>query len=320
MNLRRVWMTATRISLLAVAFAVAVPAVAQQATIFPFIRSAISARAAGLGGATVAMIDDVSMVVMNPATLATIREQVVTGTFLKHVLDINSGYATFADTVGSNSSYGITAIYSSYGSFERTDVNGLNLGSFTANDVCIAGSYSKELDSLISWGGTVKLLYGSVEQQNSVAIAVDAGLLIQIPKSRTNIGFSILNAGAQLTTYAGTSNRLPIDVRIGVNHRLKGLPLVVNFSLVQLADEVPSFFDRFMNFSVGGELSIGKYVKARLGYDNSTRNLSAVNVSTQLSGVSGGIGVALETMQFDYAISSLGSSAIIHRITVGLDI
>ena len=75
-----------------------------------------------------------------------------------------------------------------------------------------------------------------------------------------------------------------------------------------------------MNFSVGGELSIGKYVKARLGYDNSTRNLSAVNVSTQLSGVSGGIGVALETMQFDYAISSLGSSAIIHRITVGLDI
>lgn len=296
----------------------AIPVIAQQATVFPFMRSSISARAAALGGATVAMTDDLSMVVLNPAGLSSIREQQVSGTFIKHVLDINSGVATFADTLSDNSSFAVTAIYSSYGAFERTDVNGQNIGSFTANDVCLAGSFAKEIDTLISWGGTVKILYGAIDQQNSIAVAVDAGMLIRIPKSRTNLGLSILNAGTQLTTYAGSTNKLPLDVRLGVNHRLKGLPLLVNFALGQLADEVPTFFDRFLNFSVGGELSIGKYVKARLGYDNATRNLSGVNVSTQLSGVGGGIGVVLETMQFDYAINSMGSSALLHRLTVGL--
>jgi hypothetical protein len=69
---------------------------------------------------------------------------------------------------------------------------------------------------------------------------------------------------------------------------------------------------------VGGELYIGNYVQARLGYDNATRNLSGVNVATQLTGVSGGLGVHLENLDVDYAISSLGSSAILHRLSVGL--
>lgn len=291
---------------------------AQQATIFPFLRSTISARAAGLGGSTVAMTEDMAMVVMNPACLTTVADNQVAGTFIKHVLDINSGYASYSNSAGDVGKYGVTASYTSYGSFERTNSGGQSTGTFTANDVCIAGTFAKEIDTLISWGGTVKFLYGAMDWQNTIAMAIDAGLLIQIPRSRTNVGMSILNAGMQLKTYDGTRDRLPLDVRIGVNHRLKGLPLLVNFSLTQLADEVPTFFDRFLNFSLGGELSIGKYVKARIGYDNTSRNLSSVNVSTQLSGVSGGIGVMLETMQFDYALSSMGSSAFLHRLSVGI--
>lgn len=291
---------------------------AQQATVFPFLRGSISARAAGLGGATVAMPEDVSMVVMNPAVLTTVEGKSAAATFVKHVLDINSGFATFADSLGDAGMYGVTAYYTSYGAFERTNSAGENLGSFSANDVCLAGTFSKQIDTLISWGGTVKFLYGSLSDQSTIAVALDAGLLVQIPKSRTNIGLSILNAGVQVSTYDGTSDRLPLDVRAGVNHRLRGLPLLVNFSLTQLADEVPSFFDRFLNFSVGGELSIGKYVRARLGYDHTSRNLSGVNVSTQMAGVSGGVGVQLETMQFDYALSSIGSSALLHRLSVGL--
>ena len=291
---------------------------AQQATIFPFMRGTLSARAAGLAGSTVAMTDDISMIVVNPASLATLQEPAVTGTFIKHVLDIYSGYAAYGDEIDGVGHWGVTASFTSYGSFERTDGSGVASGTFGANDLAIAGTFSKHLDTLITYGVTLKVLHSSLDDMASTAIAVDAGLLFQIPESRTNVGISLLNAGAQLSTYDGTTDRLPIDLRIGVNHRLKGLPLLVNASINHLTDDVDSFFDRFLNFSVGGELYIGKAVRARVGYDNGTRNLSGVNVATQLTGVSGGVGVYLEAFNIDYALSSLGSSALLHRLSLGL--
>jgi len=293
---------------------------AQQATVFPFLRGTMSARMAGLAGSTVSMTGDISTLVMNPASLPTIEGRRVAGTFIKHVLDINSGYAVYGDEIEDIGWYGATASYTSYGSFERTDASGNVLGTFGASDLAIAASFARHLDTLITYGFTLKFLHGTIDDQTSTAVAVDAGLMIQIPDARVNVGFALLNAGAQLSTYDGVADRLPIDLRLGVNHRLKGLPLLVNFSLNHLTDDVGSFLDRFLNFSVGGELYIGKHVMARLGYDNATRNLSDVNVATQLTGVSGGLGVHLDAVDVDYALSSLGSSALLHRLSVGLNL
>ncbi len=291
----------------------------QQATIFPMLRAQLSGRAAGLAGATVAMTGDGSMLMINPASLATVQQPVVTATFLKHVLDINSGFAIYADTLSDVASWAVSASVMSFGDFVRTDRQGIASGSFLANDVALAATYSSHIDTLITYGVTAKLLYSTLDNMQSTAVALDAGILFQIPRSRTNVGLSILNAGTQLSTYDGVSDQLPLDVRIGVNHRLKGLPLLVQASINHLADDVDSFTDRFLNFSVAGELYIGSAVQARLGYDNSTRNISGVNVATQLTGLSGGLGVVLNDLRFDYALSSMGSAALLHRLTAQIE-
>ncbi len=293
-------------------------AMAQQATIFPFLRATMSARQAALGGATVAMTEDVSTVVMNPASLITIDSAVLSATFTKNVLDINSGYAVYGDTWDRVGAYAIVASFNSNGVFDRTSSTGQVTGSFTVSDVVLGASVAREIDSLISYGATLKFLHSTTDNAQSTAIALDLGLLVQLPHSRTNIGLSLLNAGTQLSTYDGTKDRLPVDLRVGVNHRLRGLPLLVNFSLNHLTDDVESFTDRFLNFSLGGELYVGKYVQLRLGYDNTTRNTSGVNVATQLTGLSGGIGVQLTSVNVGYAMSSLGSASLMHRISVGL--
>ena len=150
----------------------------------------------------------------------------------------------------------------------------------------------------------------------STAVALDAGILFRFPAKRTNVGLSVLNLGTQLSTYDGTSDRLPVDVRIGLNHRLRGLPLMINASFNHLADDVENIGDRFSNFSIGGEFFVGKYVQVRVAYDNALRNTSAVSVSTQLSGFSAGIGVKASSIHFDYALNVLGASAVLHRVTV----
>jgi len=303
-----------RLIAVAVCIMVAPAAHAQQASVFSFLRFNLSARSAALGGATNAVTDDVTAVFLNPATLPTVEGQRVSATFLKHVLDINSGSAVYADHIDGVGTVAASAVFTSYGSFDRTNGAGVRSGTYVA----FALSYANEIDTLISYGVTAKFIYSALDDMAASAVALDAGLLFQIPKSRTNIGISILQLGTQLATYDGTRDRLPVDMRISVNHRLRGLPLLVNASLNHLADDVDSFTDRFLNFSVGGELYLGKAVQLRVGYDNSTRNLSGVNVSTQLTGLSGGVGIVTPKVNVDYAVSSLGAAALLHRVSVGL--
>jgi hypothetical protein len=211
-----------------------------------------------------------------------------------------------------------TVSYNSYGSFDRADAQGTVTGSFQSSDVVLGVSLARELDTLISYGVTAKVLHSSLDNMASTAIAVDAGMLFQFPKQRTNIGISVLNLGTQISTYDGTRDRMPLDLRIGVNHRLRGLPLLVNASLNHLTDEVGSLVDRLLNFSVGGELYLGKVVQARIGYTNAVRNTSTVNVPGQLTGLTGGLGIHLPTLDIDYALSSLGAASVVHRVSVAM--
>jgi hypothetical protein len=310
-------MTVQRWVIVAVCVLAPLSAGAQSATIFPFLRYTISARAAALGGAADALPAEPSGVLLNPAVVGTVEDRTVSGLFMKNVLDINSGFALYADRLDSVSAIAATVVFNSYGSFDRADNTGNVTGTFGAMDIAAGVTYSGDLDSLITWGGTFKVIYSTMDDQSSTALAVDAGILFRLPRSRTNLGVSVLNLGTQLSTYDGTSDRLPLDIRFGVNHRLKGLPLLVNMSLHNLADPGQEFFARFLNFSVGGELYLGKAVQVRVGYDNATRNLSGVDVSTQLTGLSAGIGLALQQIDIDFAIGSMGSSAIMYRF--GLD-
>jgi hypothetical protein len=264
------------------------------------------------------MVNDGQNVVLNPAGLATLTESSVGGTFIKHVLDIGAGYATYNREVQGLGTMAATVSYNSYGSFDRADAQGTVTGSFQSSDVVLGVSLARELDTLISYGVTAKVLHSSLDNMASTAIAVDAGMLFQFPKQRTNIGISVLNLGTQLSTYDGTRDRMPLDLRIGVNHRLRGLPLLVNASLNHLTDEVGSLVDRLLNFSVGGELYLGKVVQARIGYTNAVRNTSTVNVPGQLTGLTGGLGIHLPTLDIDYALSSLGAASVVHRVSVAM--
>ena len=121
----------------------------QQATIFPFMHSMMSARMAGLAGSTVAMTNDGNIVVMNPASLATLDVSSVSGTFIKHVLDIGAGYATYNREVDGLGAMAATVSYNSYGSFDRADAQGTVTGSFQSSDVILGISLARELDTLI---------------------------------------------------------------------------------------------------------------------------------------------------------------------------
>jgi hypothetical protein len=260
------------------------------------------------------------MLYYNPAVLNTVEYNNFHTTFLKHVLDINSGYVTYSPNIELNGTLAASVGFTSNGSFSSYDAQGNPAGSFSANDFAFGVTYGNSLETNLHYGVTAKYIFVNIDDVNTSALAFDLGLLYEIPDKRTNIGISILNLGTQFNKISEEGESLPLDARIGVNHRLKGLPLLVNFSFHHLADEADGFLDRFKSFSIGGEFYLGDHIEARVGYNNEIRNLTQADSESGLTGLSGGIGIKTEVLIFDYGFSSFGSAANMHRFSIGLEI
>lgn len=292
---------------------------AQTNSLYRFLRNDASARSAALGGAFVSMPDDPAAVFYNPAAVATLGESRIAATYLKHALDINSGFLSYNNTlegIGDNGHFSVGVNYVNYGSFDRADRNGNITGTFGGYDLAAMATYANWLDSNLYYGVTVNVIVNGLESYSSSAFAVDAGVLYQMPESRTNIGLSVLHAGAQLSAIGSEREELPLDIRFGLNHRLRGLPLLLNVSLHHLADEKDNFIDRFENFSLGGELYLSSVLRARLGYDNQRRAGLASESQKKLAGLSAGIGIIIKNINIDYAMSSFGTVGTLHRVSV----
>ncbi|MBI5324465.1 MAG: type IX secretion system protein PorQ [Ignavibacteriae bacterium] len=288
-------------------------------TPFQFLRFNESARAAALAGCFVSMTDDASAVFFNPATISTVKDKHFSTTFLKHVLDINSGNISYIKKYDEIGTFAGAISFTSYGSFDKADQFANRNGTFGAVNMMISGTYSNELDSNLYYGVSAKLFMVTLEKYSSSAFAIDAGLIYMMPEKRTNIGVSILHAGTQITTIGGDFEGVPLDIRAGVNHRLRGLPLLINFSFHHLADRTDNFFDKFMNFSIGGEIYLGNFIQARAGYNNQTRKETSPSTDRGLSGFSGGVGIKTKDFNIDYGVAQIGKSAMLHRFSLGLD-
>ncbi len=284
---------------------------------FDYLRLDPNARAGAMGGAFAAMQDDPDLVFYNPAAIATIQRPRASFSYMKYLLDINAGFASYAQHVDNVGWVAGGVQYLSYGSFTRTDATANSLGTFGASDVAFVVGYSNELDTNFYYGLTAKMGFSSLEDYNAIAGAFDGGLLYVIPEKRMAFAFVVQNIGTMLKTYDGNNYPLPFDVRIAGAVQPKGLPLIINLSFHKLADDAASFFDRFRAFAVGGEFLVSKVVRLRFGYDNEKRQDMTVNQSSGLGGISVGLGILAKGWRIDYGYSSWNLAGGLHRITLG---
>lgn len=289
--------------------------------VFNFLQDVSNARAAGLAGTYLCVENDLQGVFFNPATLSTVVKNNFSFTFFKHALDINSGNVSYILPYKlEDGTISVNAIYTNYGTFDYLDKSGTNFGNFSANDLALSANYSNILDSNFYYGIGLKYIYSNIEKYSSSALAMDFGLFYKLQDNRTNLGLSILNAGFQLSSYDGKSEDLPLDVRIGFNHHLKGLPLLFNASFNHLADKTNTFGEKFKNISIGGEIYIGQYVDLRVGFDNHIRTVLTNDIDKGLSGFSAGLGIKTESFNFDYGVSIYNDAVNLHRFSVLLNL
>ena len=292
----------------------------QNNTTYDFLKLDAGARSSSLAGSFSTTLNDVNTIFYNPAGLSTLNQAQASAGFFKYLLDINSGNIAYSSKLKNAGYIGGAIRYINYGSFEKFDEESNSLGTFSANELALSLGYSNKTRDHFHYGANLKFIYSGIDEYSSTGIAVDLGMLYLIPATQWNFGLSLLNAGFQLSKYNSTAEDLPLDLRIGVSKKLEHLPLNVHFELENLTATADSFFDRFKNFSLGGEFDISDYVKFRVGYNNSLRQDLKTGSSVGVAGFSTGIGFKfLDNYSFDYAVNSLGQIGATHRIDLGFN-
>jgi hypothetical protein len=309
-----------RISIaLCVIFTVAAgAAVAGSNTTYNFLRSDVGARAAALGGSFISMTDDPVSIFYNPSALATLSSTQVSFGFFKHLLDINSGYASYGQEVADLGHIGAGIVYVNYGEFTRTDELGNKLGTFSANELALSVGYASELMPRVKYGANLKFIYSQIAEAASSAMAIDLGALYKFDEPRLMVGFSLLNLGTQLDPYLSTRESLPVDFKIGATIEPEHVPVLLNLNFHHLNETESDFVGRFRAFSVGAEFTVSEEIQLRAGYNNERRRELKIGSSTGLAGFSLGAGVMFDQYKVDYAFNSYGTIGSLHRVSVGI--
>jgi len=303
----------TVLSFLFVVFILTVSSTFGQNT-YNFLRVDMSARAAALGGSFVTNNDDVDVLFYNPAGMSFLEKDPVSFSFVKHLMDINLfslAYSTEFENIGR---FGSAIKYINYGSFDEADEFGNRTGEFSAGELAFILGYTNEFSENFYYGANAKVIYSSIADESSSAIALDLGINYEIPNQKLNLAAAILNLGTQLSSYIDTKEDLPLDITIGISKRLENLPVRLSLDFHQLNKDRDELYQHLKGFSVGAEFYLSEVFTLRFGYDNEKRSDLKVGSSSGIAGFNGGLGVKVSEYSFNYGYSSLGSIGAMHRI------
>jgi hypothetical protein len=169
-------------------------------TIAPFLGISATPRATALGGAFVAVANDVTTLYYNPGGLSRISGTEFLFSRTSWLVDSELNWIGFGVNLDGASAIGASLTYLNYGEEEVTTTdNPEGTGdTWAANDFAAAVSYSRNLTDRFSIGGSVKYIQQKVYNETGSAYALDIGLLFTTQFNDIKLGMSICNFGTDL--------------------------------------------------------------------------------------------------------------------------
>jgi hypothetical protein len=279
-----------------------------------FLKIAVGARAAAMGGAFVGMADDATSVYWNAAGIARIDpdkselslnhanwpaelsfDQIA---YVFHMRRIPGAFAIHARSLSMQPMVETTA-------YQPDPVIGTGQ-TFDAGMMSLGLTYARSFTDKFSAGVTGNLISEGLAEFTQQTIAFDVGTLYDVGTLGMRIGMSISNIGSEIT-FIDRAARLPAIFRVGFSA-----------VLMQRADQklVGSLEfshppDNSERLNLGGEYSFRKYLFLRGGY----------NFNHDTEGLAGGVGfhvpVSVAGMaDVDYAFTDMKVLGGAHRISL----
>lgn len=293
----------------------------ESGSVFNFLNLPVSSHTTTLGGKNISLIeDDISLALENPALLSGVSDKTIGFSFMTYMQGTNTGAAAYSQQVGSRGNWGVHARFVGYGSTKETLVSGEIVGEFKPLDLCIAGQYSHLLSEHWAGGVTAKFIYSHYGPYSSVALATDLGL--NYFNEDWDFSFSITgrNLGGQIKSFAGTRDRLPADLEMGITKSLGHAPVRISLTMVDMTRWTSKDYfspvgevkggSIFMNhFVLGVEYIISNKFYVGMGYNFRRAYEMKAAGSSRATGLSFGGGVNLKRLKVGVAYAKYHVSA-----------
>ena len=272
-----------------------------------FLKIGLGARAGALGEAYVAVANDATAPMWNPAGLTSVDGRDVLFIHNQWFQDIRSEFVGTALSLGDNG-LGFGFLINTVGEIEnRAPETGALLGTFSAYDIALTGAYARKIGEQLSLGFTLKVLYEKMYIYSSSGFALDLGLRASPGIQNLSIGAAIQNIG-KMGTMREEETPLPLTLRTGFAYTVTAKPLNGN---ILLTADISKASDSWTTFHTGLEYNLNRRLALRGGY----------RFGQDERGLSAGIGLGFNIYRFDYAYApfdyDLGDT---HRLTFGISL
>lgn len=292
---------------------------------FQFLNLVSSPRQAALGGKVITNYDyDVTSGLFNPASINAEMDNQLALNYSSYLGGISYGTAAYAYTWDRHvQTLHIGMTYINYGEFDGYDQNGVSTGTFTGNEAALSAGYAYQIPySDFYVGANLKLITSKLEQYNSIGIAADFGAMYINERLDFHAALSVRNLGAQIVTYAGLNEKLPLEVSFGMSQTLENVPLRWHLTFENLqkwplsfsnparattdldgnqTQEEVGFLGEVLRHTVlGAELFPERGFSIRLGYNFRRAEELRLEDQRNFSGLSFGVGFKLNKLRFSY--------------------
>lgn len=297
-------------------------------SVYQFLNLVTSPRQAALGGKVLTIYDeDVSQAFFNPAAINPEMDNRLSLNYGNYFGEATYGTAAYAYTYDRHlQTFHVGVNYVNYGNFDGYDENGLQTTNFTGSDIALSFGYGYNIPFTdIHVGANAKLISSTLESYSSFGAAVDIGAMYIDERNDINWALAIRNVGTQITTYAGTQEKLPMEILLGVSQEVENVPIRWHLTLENMQQwklgfsnpnravgsidgeptpEKVSFLNNaFRHVILGIELFPQRGFNIRLGYN--FRRAAELKILEQrsFSGISVGIGLKMGRLKFNYSYS-----------------
>lgn len=291
-------------------------------TAYNFLRLPVSAHAAALGGDNISLVDDdATLIFQNPALINDVSDRTINLNFMTYMEGAKTASAAFLKAAGERGTWGVTAQYMDYGSMKETTADNQELGTFSARDIAIGGTFAYALTNELSGGVTAKFITSYIGSYNSLALGVDLGLNYYHEDYDLSLSAVARNLGGQFKAYKDDFDRIPLDLQIGATKRIGQSPLRLSATMSRLNDWSEGFG---RHFAIGADVLLGQSIYVAAGYNfrraSEMKISDAEGSSAHGAGLSIGAGLSLERFKLHvaYAKYHVSASSILINISYAL--
>lgn len=251
-----------------------------------FYQVPIGARPTALGGAYLAISDDGTAPLYNPAGIARLTRPIFSSSYRFMQLDRSMGYVAAITPIRGEAAIGVSWLYAGSGKVEERDADGYALGrDFYQNSHQFSVVFGKTFDRRISLGANISYVFSKMPKFDANSVGFDLGAMVYIDQFMSRerrgqtaiqdirIGVAIKNISKKLrwvsdkynmaysTSESGyeQEDKVPTEFGLGVSARFFQRRLLVSTDVVKNTEQDP-------DLHAGAEYFVVPQFMLRTGY------------------------------------------------------